>query len=56
MIASTKVRDWTVLFIGGPSGIGKSSIAYGLAQFYNVNVVEADDVCQAIRDRIKTVG
>ena len=56
MIASTKVRDWTVLFIGGPSGIGKSSIAYGLAQFYNVNVVESDDVCQAIRDRIKTVG
>ena len=44
-----KVRDWTVLFIGGPSGAGKSSIAYGLAQFCNVNVVEADDVCQAIK-------
>ncbi|MBU3145193.1 hypothetical protein [Clostridium sp. CF012] len=33
-------RNWTVLFIGGASGMGKSSVAYELAHFYNVNVME----------------
>jgi len=42
-------RDWTVLFIGGASGVGKSSIAYELARFYNVNVMEADDICEALK-------
>jgi 2-phosphoglycerate kinase len=28
-----KDRNWTVLFIGGASGTGKSSLAYGLADF-----------------------
>jgi 2-phosphoglycerate kinase len=37
-------RNWTVLFIGGASGIGKSSIAYEIARFYGVNVLEVDDV------------
>ena len=37
-------RNWTVLFIGGASGTGKSSIAYEIARFYGVNVLEADDV------------
>lgn len=37
-------RNWTVLLIGGPSGTGKSSIAYEIAGFYGVNVLEADDV------------
>ena len=37
-------RHWTVLFIGGASGIGKSSIAYEIARFYGVNVLEVDDV------------
>ncbi len=41
-------RNWTVLFIGGASGIGKSSVAYELARFYNVNVMEVDDICQAV--------
>ena len=41
-------RNWTVLFIGGASGMGKSSVAYELARFYKVNVVEADDICQAV--------
>ncbi|MDD4113161.1 MAG: hypothetical protein PHC56_09065, partial [Herbinix sp.] len=35
---------WTVLFIGGASGTGKSSIAYEIARFYGVNVLEVDDV------------
>lgn len=37
-------RDWTVLFVGGASGIGKSSLAYELGRFYGVNVLEVDDV------------
>ncbi len=44
-----KERDWTVLFIGGASGTGKSSVAYELASFYNVNVMEVDDVFAAIK-------
>lgn len=37
-------RNWTVLLIGGASGTGKSSIAYEIASFYGVNVLEVDDV------------
>lgn len=44
-----KDRNWTVLFIGGASGTGKSSVAYELARFYNVNVMEVDDIYQAIK-------
>lgn len=39
-----KDRNWTVLFIGGASGIGKSSIAYEIAGYYGVNVLEVDDI------------
>jgi 2-phosphoglycerate kinase len=46
---SLNERNWTVLFIGGASGVGKSSIAYELARHYNVNVMEADDVYQAVK-------
>jgi 2-phosphoglycerate kinase len=42
-------RNWTVLFIGGASGIGKSSIAYEIARFYGVNVLEADDVHLSVK-------
>ncbi len=42
-------RNWTVLFIGGASGMGKSSVAYELARFYKVNVIEVDDICQAVK-------
>ncbi len=37
-------RNWTVLLIGGASGMGKSSVAYEIARFYGVNVLEVDDV------------
>ena len=47
---SANKRNWTVLFIGGASGAGKSSIAYELARYYGgVNVMEADDVYQAVK-------
>lgn len=42
-------RNWTVLFIGGPSGTGKSSIAYEIGRFYGVNVLEVDDVCLSVK-------
>jgi len=38
-----KARDWTVLFIGGASGTGKSTLAYEIGQYYGVNVMEVDD-------------
>ena len=42
-------RNWTVLLIGGASGTGKSSIAYELARLYNVNIIEVDDISQAVK-------
>ncbi len=42
-------RNWTVLLIGGPSGTGKSSIAYRIAEHYGVNVLEVDDVYIAVK-------
>jgi 2-phosphoglycerate kinase len=44
-----KERNWTILFIGGASGTGKSRLAYELARFYNVNVLEVDDIGQALK-------
>lgn len=44
-----KGRNWIVLFIGGSSGIGKSSLAYEIANFYGVNVLEADDIHLSIK-------
>ncbi len=46
-------RDWTVLFIGGASGSGKSSVAYGLARLYNISVIEVDDIYQAVKAMTK---
>ncbi|NLV58763.1 MAG: hypothetical protein GXY67_08320 [Clostridiales bacterium] len=40
--------NWTVLLIGGASGTGKSSLAYEIARFYGVNVLEGDDVHLAV--------
>lgn len=39
-----KDRNWTVLLIGGASGTGKSTLAYEIAEFYKINVLEADDI------------
>jgi 2-phosphoglycerate kinase len=44
-----KDRNWTVLFIGGASGIGKSSVAYEIARFYGVNVLEVDDIHLSVK-------
>lgn len=36
-------RSWTVLLIGGASGVGKTSISYRLAHHYGVGLTEVDD-------------
>ena len=46
---SKNLRNWTVLFIGGASGTGKSSIAYEIAKYYDVNVMEIDDIYEAVK-------
>jgi len=46
---SISKRNWTVLLIGGASGTGKSSLAYGLAHFYGVSVLEIDDIMEAVK-------
>lgn len=42
-------RNWDVLIIGGSSGSGKTTIAYELAHFYQLNVVKVDDIGQALK-------
>ena len=42
-------KNWTVLFIGGASGTGKSTLAYKLAKYYGANVLEVDDIGQALK-------
>jgi len=42
-------RNWTVLLIGGASGTGKSTLAYEIAKFFKVNVLEVDDIEKIIK-------
>ena len=42
-------RNWLVLFIGGASGTGKSTLAYEIGKFYGINVIEVDDIGQALK-------
>ncbi|MCL2576741.1 MAG: hypothetical protein FWE27_01645 [Defluviitaleaceae bacterium] len=44
---SDNERNWTVLIIGGPSGTGKSTLAYEISKHYGVNVLELDDISEA---------
>ena len=43
-----KSRNWTVLIIGGASCVGKSSIAYEIANHYGISVLEFDDIYIAL--------
>ena len=38
------VSDWTVLLLGGASGVGKSMMSYRLARRLGVNLTEIDDL------------
>lgn len=43
------IPNWTIFLIGGASGTGKSSLAYQIAEYYNVNVMEIDDIHAAVK-------
>lgn len=36
-------RSWQVLIVGGPSGVGKTSVSYRLAHHFGVGITEIDD-------------
>ena len=40
---------WTVLLVGGSSGIGKSRLTRELAKEYKAKIIEADDICCAVK-------
>ncbi len=42
-------RSWQVLLIGGPSGVGKSSISYRLARHFGVGITEIDDFMEVLK-------
>lgn len=42
------MKNWDVLAIAGPSGVGKSRVSYPLAKHFGVSVSEVDDLFHAI--------
>ena len=44
--------DWTVLFIGGPSSVGKTSAAKRIATISGATLLQADDVWLALKRAI----
>lgn len=44
-------RNWEVLLIGGASGVGKTSLSYRLAHYFQVGITEVDDF-QVILEKI----
>lgn len=36
-------RSWQVLLLGGPSGVGKTSVSYRLAHHFGIGITEIDD-------------
>jgi 2-phosphoglycerate kinase len=46
---SAAERSWEVLIVGGPSGVGKTSLSYPLARRFGVAICEIDDLHQAIQ-------
>lgn len=46
-------RPWEVLLLGGPSGTGKTSVSYRLAQHFRIGITEVDDF-QVILERMTT--
>ncbi len=41
--ATKPARAWDVLLLGGPSGVGKTSVSYPLARHFGVGIMEVDD-------------
>jgi 2-phosphoglycerate kinase len=48
-----RTRQWQVLLIGGPSGVGKTMVSYRLAHHFGVGITEIDDF-QVLLERMTT--
>ncbi len=46
-------HPWDVLLLGGPSGVGKTSVSYALARRFDVGITEVDDLHIAV-ERLTT--
>ena len=46
-------RSWLALLLGGPAGVGKSSISYRLAHHFGIGITEIDDF-QVVLARMTT--
>lgn len=53
MINDIPHRSWQVLLLGGPSGVGKTSVSYRLAHHFGIGITEVDDF-QVILERMTT--
>ena len=53
MNKDSPLRLWQVLLLGGPSGVGKTSVSYRLAQYFRIGITEVDDF-QVILERMTT--
>ena len=49
--AGQPARPWEVLLLGGPSGAGKTSVSYRLANWFGIGITEIDDF-QALLERM----
>ncbi|MDZ4720664.1 MAG: hypothetical protein SH847_19590 [Roseiflexaceae bacterium] len=52
-LTPTAARQWQVLILGGPSGVGKTSVSYRLARHFGIGITEIDDF-QALLERMTT--
>jgi hypothetical protein len=43
-VEQSRNRLWTVVLLGGPSGVGKTSVSYRVARHYDVGLTEVDDL------------
>lgn len=41
--AGPPARQWQVVLLGGPSGVGKTAVSYRLARYFGVGITEVDD-------------
>lgn len=46
---STSTPPFTILLIGGASGVGKTSISYRIAHHYGVGITEVDDFIEVLK-------
>jgi 2-phosphoglycerate kinase len=42
-LITPRARQWQVLLLGGPSGVGKTAVSYRLAQYFRIGITEVDD-------------